>query len=81
MEEKFGARLLNRSSRRLSVTDVGREYFERTSAVLSVVEAAEAVVAQQTLELKGQLRVTATSTFGTTRVDGWIAAIWCDARR
>jgi DNA-binding transcriptional LysR family regulator len=74
MEEKFGARLLNRSSRRLSLTDVGRDYFERASAILSAVEAAEAAVAQQVLGPKGRLRVTATPEFGTTRVDLAVAS-------
>ncbi|KAK0341926.1 hypothetical protein LTR94_024382 [Friedmanniomyces endolithicus] len=74
IEDRFGARLLNRSSRRLSVTDVGREYFENASSILRAVEAAEAAVALQTQEPRGRLKVTATAEFGTTRVDGWIAA-------
>lgn len=74
IEEKFGARLLNRSSRGLSATDVGREYFERASSILAAVEAAEAAVAEQTQEPRGRLKITATPEFGTTRVDGWIAA-------
>lgn len=73
MEEQLGARLLNRSTRRLSVTEVGRDYFERASAILTAAEAAEAAVAQQAQEPKGRLKVTAGPEFGTTLVDGWIA--------
>ena len=73
IEEKLGARLLNRSTRRLSVTEVGRDYFERVSSILAAAEAAEAAVAQQAREPKGRLKITATPEFGTTRVDGWIA--------
>lgn len=74
LEEKLGARLLNRSTRRLSVTEVGRDYFERASSILAAAEAAEAAIARQSREPKGRLKITATPEFGTTRVDGWIAA-------
>ncbi|MBL4641019.1 MAG: LysR family transcriptional regulator [Verrucomicrobiales bacterium] len=73
IEEKFGARLLNRSSRRLSMTAVGQEYFERAQSILAAVEEAEAAVARQTVEPQGRLKITATPEFGITRVDGWIA--------
>ncbi|MBB3565617.1 DNA-binding transcriptional LysR family regulator [Rhizobium sp. BK512] len=73
MEEKLGARLLNRSTRHLSVTDVGRDYFERASSILAAAEAAEAAVAQQAQEPQGRLKVTAGVEFGTTQVDAWIA--------
>lgn len=73
VEEKLGARLLNRSTRHISVTEVGREYFERASSILAAAEAAEAAVAQQAQEPQGRLRVTAGVEFGTTQVDGWIA--------
>jgi LysR family transcriptional regulator, regulator for bpeEF and oprC len=74
LEEKLGARLLNRSTRHISVTDVGRDYFERASAILAAAEAAEAAIAQRTQEPKGRLKVTAGAEFGTHQVDGWIAA-------
>lgn len=74
MEEKLGARLLNRSTRRLSVTEVGRDYFERASSILAAAEAAEAAVAHQHQEPQGRLKITATPEFGTTCVDRWIAA-------
>lgn len=73
MEEKLGARLLTRSTRRLSVTEVGRDYFERAISILTAAEAAEAAVAQQTREPKGLLKLTAGSEFGTMVVDNWVA--------
>ncbi|MBY3224355.1 LysR family transcriptional regulator [Rhizobium laguerreae] len=73
MEAKLGARLLNRSTRHLSVTEVGRDYFERVSSILAAAEAAEFAVAQRTQEPKGRLKVTAGAEFGTMQVDGWIA--------
>ncbi|WP_260986290.1 LysR family transcriptional regulator [Bordetella genomosp. 13] len=74
MEEKLGAQLLTRSTRRLNVTEVGRDYFERAVSILSAADAAQAAVAQQTKEPKGLLKLTAGSEFGTMVVDGWIAA-------
>lgn len=73
MEEKLGAQLLTRSTRRLSVTEVGRDYFERAMCILTAAEAAEAAVAQLSREPKGLLRITAGSEFGTMVVDRWIA--------
>ena len=74
MEAKLGARLLNRSTRHLSVTEAGRDYFERASSILAAAEAAESAVAQRTQEPKGRLKVTAGAEFGTMRADNWIAA-------
>lgn len=74
MEEKLGARLLTRSTRRLNVTEVGRDYFERAVSILTAADAAQAAVAQQTREPKGLLKLTAGSEFGTLVVDHWIAA-------
>lgn len=61
MEKKLGAQLLTRSTRRLSVTEVGRDYFERAMCILTAAEAAEAAVAQQSREPKGLLKLTAGS--------------------
>ena len=45
LEERLGVRLLNRSSRRFSVTEIGREFYERCVAMLVEADAAEQVVA------------------------------------
>lgn len=74
IEDKLGARLLDRSTRRLSVTEVGREYYERASSILAAAEAAEAAVAHHGTEPVGRLKITTTPEFGTTRVDAWVAA-------
>lgn len=74
MEEKLGAQLLTRSTRRLNVTEVGRDYFERAVCILTAAEAAQAAVAQQSREPKGLLKITAGAEFGTMVVDEWVAA-------
>jgi DNA-binding transcriptional LysR family regulator len=57
LEERLGARLLNRTTRSVSLTEAGRGYYERCVQILSEIEDAEDTV--QTLQLKprGILRV------------------------
>jgi len=57
LEDRLGVRLLNRSSRRFSVTEIGRDYYERCVAMLVEAEAAERVVARQRAEPRGVIRV------------------------
>jgi DNA-binding transcriptional LysR family regulator len=65
LEEQLGARLLNRTTRRLSVTPVGRAYYERVVQILGDVEDAERAVASENVRPRGTLRVTAPMSFGT----------------
>lgn len=64
LEERLGVRLLNRTTRRQSLTDAGQAYYERCRAVLSEAEAADAVVADELSELRGRLRVTMPALLG-----------------
>lgn len=57
LEERLGVRLLNRSSRRFSVTEVGREFYERCVAMLVEAEAAEQIVAEVGAEPRGLVRM------------------------
>ena len=57
LEERLGVRLLNRSSRRFSVTEIGREFYERCVAMLVEAEAAEQVIAEVRVEPRGIIRV------------------------
>src|ERR1700720_379820 len=57
LEERLGVRLLNRSSRRFSITEIGREYYDRCAAMLVEAEAAEQVVAQVRAEPRGVVRM------------------------
>lgn len=61
LEERLGVRLLNRSSRRFSVTEIGREFYERCVAVLVEAEAAEQIVAQLRAEPRGVVRMSCPS--------------------
>lgn len=64
LEERLGVRLLNRTTRRQSLTDFGRAYYERCRVVLAEAEAADALAADQFSEPRGRLRVTVPALFG-----------------
>lgn len=57
LEDRLGVRLINRSTRRFSITEVGREYYDRCVAMLVEAEAAEQVIAQVRAEPRGTIRV------------------------
>src|SRR5215831_19747722 len=57
LERHLGARLLHRTTRRLSLTDDGRAYYERCVRILADVEEAEALVARSRAAPRGRLRV------------------------
>jgi DNA-binding transcriptional LysR family regulator len=56
LEERLGVRLIERSSRRFRVTEVGQAFYERCRGVLAEVEQAEAVVAEAQGEPQGRVR-------------------------
>jgi len=57
LEERLGVRLLNRSTRKLSLTEVGQAYFERAQQILSEVEDAEQSAQAQQTTPRGNLRL------------------------
>jgi len=57
LEEHLGARLINRTTRRLALTDVGEEYLERVRNILGEVDDAEAVAGIATAQARGRLSV------------------------
>ena len=68
IEQRLGTRLLNRSTRRQSLTEAGRLYLEGCRRTLAEAEAAEAGVAAQASTPRGTLLVTAPVAFGTMRL-------------
>jgi len=65
LEERLGARLLNRTTRRQSLTEVGRRYYEHCRQILADIEAAEGDAMDLQSAPRGRLRVTAPISFGT----------------
>ena len=64
LEDRLGARLLNRTTRTLSLTDEGRMFYERGLRILASVDEAEASVAGQNSTPRGVLRLTVPDAFG-----------------
>lgn len=56
LEARLGARLIERSSRRFRVTDVGQAFYERCRAMLAEAEQASALIAQAQAEPHGRVR-------------------------
>lgn len=68
LEDRLGARLLNRSTRRVSLTEVGKEFHERCREIARNVEDAEALVASRLDHPQGTLRISATSAFAKAQL-------------
>lgn len=73
LETRLGARLLNRSTRRLSITEAGQAYFDRCQYVLAEIDEMESAVGDATVAAKGTLRINAPMTFGTLHLTKAIA--------
>lgn len=66
LELRLGTRLLNRTTRRQSLTDFGKTYLEQCKDILERVAIAEMEAEAQSSEAQGVLRITAPVTFGAT---------------
>jgi DNA-binding transcriptional LysR family regulator len=73
LEERLGARLLHRTTRRLSLTEAGAALFEASRGALERIEEAEGAVAQLQSEPRGRLRVSAPMSFGILHLGPAIA--------
>ena len=68
LETRLGARLLNRSSRRLQPTEAGEAFYERARRALAEADEAETAARSLATGLAGRLRVCAPVTFGRLHV-------------
>src|SRR6266853_3019570 len=57
LEDALGARLLNRTSRHVSLTEIGREYYERCSQILHELEESDELASALQADPRGRLRV------------------------
>ena len=76
LEKRLGVRLLNRTTRRLSLTDEGQRFHEHARTVLADLDSAEADVMTRAREVTGLLRITAPLSFGILH----LAPLWPDFR-
>src|SRR5947208_8566173 len=68
LEEHLGARLINRTTRRLSLTDTGELYLERVRHVLTEIDEAEALATASSSEPRGHLRVLCAPAFAVHQI-------------
>src|ERR1700748_3047738 len=64
LEERLGARLLQRTTRQVALTDAGARYLERARRILSDVEEAESAAEGERTSPGGRLSVSAPNGFG-----------------
>ena len=72
LEAHLGTRLLNRSSRKLSLTASGEALYERSRSILDEVAETEALVSAAALHPRGRLRINAPVSFGILQ----LAPLW-----
>lgn len=73
LEKALGVRLLERTTRSLSLTEVGREMFERAVGILGAVDDAHRAAQKSQAEPRGVLKLTCGVEFGMISVSRWIA--------
>jgi DNA-binding transcriptional LysR family regulator len=64
LETRLGVSLMTRTTRRLSLTDAGADFYKKCTAILAEVAAAEAGVTEADAELSGPIRIAAPLSFG-----------------
>ena len=64
LEEHLGARLLNRNTRGISLTEDGTTYYERCNSIIAEVDDADAAVGRRNKTLAGTLRISTSVAFG-----------------
>jgi DNA-binding transcriptional LysR family regulator len=65
LERRLNGRLLNRTTRRQSLTELGRRYHAQCVEILALVEAAELDAREMQASPRGQLRISCPVTYGT----------------
>lgn len=77
LEATLGARLLTRTTRRQSLTEIGAQYAEQCRAILAQIDAAERGAEAMRSVPRGRLRITASTSFGNE----WLAPALIDYLR
>ncbi|RMC32478.1 LysR family transcriptional regulator [Paracoccus alkanivorans] len=73
LEATLGARLLNRTTRRVELTELGRAFYEEASSGLAAFATARQRIDAAQAVPSGTLRIAAPVAFGTRNLMGWIA--------
>ena len=68
LEKRLGVSLFHRSTRRLSLTEAGRNYLDSAERILAELDAADSAVSADRFEARGLLRLNAPVSFGTRQI-------------
>lgn len=68
LEDRLGTRLLQRTTRQISLTEAGQGFYDRVLGVLAGIEDAEAFASGRSGQPQGTLRITAPTSFGRMHV-------------
>jgi len=68
LENRLNVKLLNRSTRSLSLTDVGKHYYDRCVYILDELQETESTLRSQQSQPKGTLRINTPVTFGELEI-------------
>jgi DNA-binding transcriptional LysR family regulator len=72
LENRLGSRLLHRTTRRLTLTEAGRNFYQRAVRILAELDEAEQSVAAENTALRGAIKLAAPLTFGLRHLAGAI---------
>ena len=75
LEQHLGTRLLQRTTRKLALTDAGESYLQRVRAILHEIDDAEAAAAARTRDLRGTIRIVAAPVLATNFLAPMVA-VW-----
>lgn len=73
LEERLGARLFQRTTRQLTLTETGEGYFRRVVDILSLIAEADDFVSRRNINPRGVLKVTAPTTFSRYHLAPYLA--------
>ena len=68
LEKRLGVMLFKRSTRRVTLTDQGRRYYDRTKPLIDEMQDADGELTRSTVGVSGVIRVAASATFGRLHV-------------
>jgi DNA-binding transcriptional LysR family regulator len=75
LEKRLGVALLHRSTRKVTLTDQGQHYYDRTRPLVDEIQVADSELTSATLDVSGLIRIAAPSTFGRLHVLPLIPAL------
>ncbi|MCZ3375524.1 LysR family transcriptional regulator [Rhizobium sp. AG207R] len=68
LEDRLGTRLLQRTTRQISLTEAGQGFYDRVLAILAGLEEAEAYIAGRSSQMHGTLKISAPTSFGRMHI-------------